>query len=188
MIRLYPSEEFREFPVDAPLRLRYAVSNYGRLVSFKDKILEGRILKGSTVESYRVFPYKTYNKGKIKNYHLFIGKLVAEQFLPKTSEDQVYVLHLDYARDNDHISNLKWATRAEMLAHAQKSPNVIAAQKIKRVGVTGKLTSTQVIHIKKRLLDPNRKTRMKMLAKQFGVSEMQIHRIRTEENWGHIKV
>jgi DNA-binding Xre family transcriptional regulator len=59
---------------------------------------------------------------------------------------------------------------------------------VKRVGYGLKLTSTQVIHIKKRLQDPKRKTRIKMLAKQFGVSEMQINRIRTGENWGHIKV
>jgi DNA-binding Xre family transcriptional regulator len=29
---------------------------------------------------------------------------------------------------------------------------------------------------------------MKMLAKQFGISEMQVSRIKRGENWGHIKV
>ncbi|MFT7352689.1 MAG: hypothetical protein ACI9XR_002476 [Flavobacterium sp.] len=29
---------------------------------------------------------------------------------------------------------------------------------------------------------------MKMIAKQFGVSEMQIARIRSGENWGHITI
>jgi DNA-binding Xre family transcriptional regulator len=45
-----------------------------------------------------------------------------------------------------------------------------------------------VKRLKKKLLDPNRKTRYKILAKQFGVSEMQLHRIKTGENWGHIIV
>jgi len=42
--------------------------------------------------------------------------------------------------------------------------------------------------LKKKLLDPGRKTRMKILAKQFGVTEMQLHRIKTGENWGEVKV
>ena len=42
--------------------------------------------------------------------------------------------------------------------------------------------------LKKKLLDPNRRTRLKVLAKQFGVSEMQLHRIKTGENWGDLQV
>ena len=33
----------------------------------------------------------------------------------------------------------------------------------------------------------SRKTRLKIIAKRFGVSEMQLHRIKTGENWGHVK-
>jgi hypothetical protein len=47
---------------------------------------------------------------------------------------------------------------------------------------------TKVMRIKKMLQNPNRKTRIKMIAKQFGVSEMQIFRIKSGENWGHIVV
>ena len=32
----------------------------------------------------------------------------------------------------------------------------------------------------------NRKTRLKMIAKQFGISEMQVHRIKTGENWSYV--
>ena len=73
-----------------------------------------------------------------------------------------------------------------------KSPKVIEAQRkfrefnIKRDGA--KLTSTDVIRLKKRILDPNRKTRLRLIAKEFGISEMQLHRIKTGENWGHIIV
>ena len=58
----------------------------------------------------------------------------------------------------------------------------------KKITPSAKLTETQVIRLKKKLFDPNRRTRLKILAKQFGVSEMQLHRIKTGENWGHIKV
>lgn len=42
--------------------------------------------------------------------------------------------------------------------------------------------------IKKMLARPEQKTRLKMIAKQFGVSEMQIRRIASGENWGHVKI
>ena len=42
--------------------------------------------------------------------------------------------------------------------------------------------------IKKLLANPNQRTRLKMIAKQFGVSEMQISRIKSGENWNHIKI
>ena len=188
MVTIYPSEKFREIPIDAPLKFRYALSNYGRLISFTETFQDGRELKGGRSDGYRTLVYKyTDSKGVKRNKHLFLYKVVADFFIPKTSEDQVYVLHLDHSRDNDKVINLRRATREEMLAHSRKSPRVIAAKQITRRG-KGKLTSTQVIHIKKRLLDPNRKTRVKILAKQFGVSEMQLHRIRTGENWGHIIV
>jgi DNA invertase Pin-like site-specific DNA recombinase len=51
-----------------------------------------------------------------------------------------------------------------------------------------KLTANKVKFIKKRLADPNRTIRLKMLAKQFGISEMQLYRIKRGENWGHIKI
>lgn len=188
MVRLYPSEVFKEVIIDYPLKKRYAVSNYGRLVSFNETVQDGSELKGGTCDGYRTLSYKMRIDGAIKNKHLFLYKIIGEFFVPKSSDEQTHVIHLDHSRDNDKVSNLRWVTRAEMLAHSRKSPRVIATSKLfNRIG-KGKLTSTQVIHIKKRLLDPNRKTRVKILAKQFGVSEMQLHRIRTGENWGHIIV
>ncbi len=189
MLKFHPSEEFREIPIDAPLTKRYAVSNYGRLISFtQDGFTDARELKGGLSDGYRTLHYRTVQKGKKKNHYIFLYKLVAQYFIPKTDDEQQHVLHLDYVRDNDHHKNLQWATKPEMIAHSQKSPHVIAARKIPRLGVGGKLTSTQVIRLKKILLDPGRKTRLKILAKQFGVSEMQLQRIRSGENWGHIIV
>jgi hypothetical protein len=193
MLRFFPLETFKEISFDGKLQLRYAISNYGRLVSFTDKIEDGRFVKGSLQDGYKIFRYKIRDAdNNIKHKHCFFYKLVAEQFLPKTSDEQVFVLHLDRNRANDYVGNLKWATKAEMLEHSKKSPYVIEAKRklvqhrIKSNG--NKLTETQVIFLKRKLLDPNRKTRMKILAKQFGVSEMTLHRIKTGENWGHIKI
>jgi hypothetical protein len=193
MLRFFATETFKEISFDGKLKLRYAISNFGRLVSYTDKPENGRFLKGSTLDGYRVFKYKIRDEdNNLKNRQYFLFRLVAEYFIPKTSDDQIYVLHLDRNRASDHIGNLKWATKAEMLEHSRKSPYVIEAKKkliehrIKSNG--NKLTETQVMWLKKKLLDPNRKTRLKIYAKKFGVSEMTLHRIKTGENWGHIKV
>lgn len=191
-IRFYFNEEYKEFILHETQKLRYAVTNFGRIISFKEDILEGRFLKGGLADGYKILRFKTRIDDQLKDKTIFFYKLVAEHFIPKTSEDQTYVLHLDYVRDNDDVRNLKWATRQEMIAHSNKSPHVIAQRKKliehnKKSDGT-KLTSTSVIRIKKMLQNPERKTRIKMIAKQFGVSEMQIFRIQSGENWGHIKV
>ncbi|MGV3695784.1 NUMOD4 domain-containing protein [Flavobacterium sp.] len=192
MFRIYANEEFREIETDFPLKFRYAVSNKGRFISFTEKFSDGNLLKGSVSDGYRTFRYGKSPNGKSAYKTLFIYKLVAELFIPKTSEDQQHVLHLDYKRDNDLVSNLKWATYEEKMEHYRKSPHVIQSKKkliehnIKADG--RKLTSTKVIHLKKLLAKPNQNTRIKMLAKQFGISEMQVNRIKRGENWAHIKI
>ncbi len=191
-IRLRPKEEFREITLEHKLRLRYAISNKGRLISFVNNMKFGRELKGAITDGYKLFKYKVFDNGKIYNKHLFYSKLIATLFVPKESEDQTYVLHLDRVRDNDDVQNLKWATYDEMLAFGKASPKVIEAKKnlIKHnLKANGrKLTVTKVMLIKKILAKPDQKTRLKMIAKQFGVSEMQIRRIKSGENWSQIKV
>ncbi|MBX2926188.1 MAG: hypothetical protein KF852_00005 [Saprospiraceae bacterium] len=192
MLRIFPSEEFKEIELDGKLQYQYAISNFGRLISFTDKFEDGRILKGGTIEGYRIFRYKIRQDNKFAYKHKFFYKLVAEYFLQKSSDNQTYVLHLDHNLKNDFVNNLKWATREEMLQHQKTSPKVQKARKklieYNRTRDGHKLTSTQVMLIKKQLANPKRKTRMKMIAKQFGISEMQLYRIKTGENWGHIKV
>ncbi|OCB74531.1 hypothetical protein LPBF_10860 [Flavobacterium crassostreae] len=191
-IRVYPNEEFKEITIPEKLKLRYAVSNKGRLISFVDDIKFGRELKGGMSDGYKMFRYKIYKDGNIKNKHFFVSKLVAEYFIPKTSEDQIYVLHLDRKRDNDDYRNLKWATKEEMLEHSQKSPYVKQARlnliKHNLEANGRKLTVTKVMLIKKILAKAEQKTRLKMIAKQFGVSEMQIRRIKSGENWSQVKI
>lgn len=191
-VRIYPGEEFREIEVDYSVKLRYAVSNYGRMVSFSDEIKNGRLLKGTFSQGYKVFRFKIYRDKKMLNSHLFICRLVAKYFIPKTADDQNHVLHLDYCRSNDQVNNLKWATETERLEHIRRSPHVIQAKKNRLIPATAidghKLTVTRVMLIKKLLANPKQTTRLKMIAKQFGVSEMQIRRIKSGENWGYIKV
>jgi len=192
------TEDFVEIDIDDELKLRYAISNFGRLVSFSDKIEYGRILKGSITEGYRILRYKIRRGRKISYRHKFFHRLVAETFLVKTSDEQAYVLHLDHDLSNDHVFNLKWATKQEMLAHHRTNSKVLKARKRsgKRLRkynenkeiVGQKLSKTQVLLIKTLLSHPERKTSQKIIAREFGISEMQVYRIKSGENWGHIKI
>ena len=188
MIKPFPNEEWSQ--IDLPkgsLRLNYAVSNHGRLASY-DKSLEkdGRILRGGILGGYPTFVCRPFGKSKT----IYTHKLVAEKFIEKKNEDQTFVLHLDYNKQNNFYKNLKWATKKEMEKHQQKSPYVLESRRKRKQNFTKghKLTSTDVIRIKKKIFDPNRKTRLKIIAKQFGISEMQLYRIKSGENWSHIKI
>src|ERR1035437_3542522 len=178
MIRFYKGEKWKEIKVDKSLKFRYAISNYGRLLSFVDKFVDGRLLKGGIIEGYKVYPHKIKTKNKIKHRTLFVHKLVAEYFLKKKSSHHIFVINLDRNRSNNYVGNLKWATKREMLDHNKKSPLVIKARKrliahnIKSDG--RKLTVTRALMIKKRILNPNRKTPLREIAKQFGISEMHL--------------
>lgn len=191
-IRLYPNEEFKEITLEHQLQFRYAISNKGRLISFVDDMKFGRELKGCKVDGYRILRYKLQKNGIIKNKHVFLYKWVAQHFVDKPSDQHTNVIHLDRKRDNDDFRNLRWVTNEEKQEFVKNSPYVIEAKKkliehnIKSDGK--KLTETKVIYIKRLLAKPDQRTRLKMIAKQFGVSEMQIRRIKSGENWGHITI
>jgi len=187
-----PNEKWKEITIEHPLKLRYAISNKGRMVSFADKIQNGNILKGSKTDGYSIFRFKVTVRKKTVNRHYFIHKLVGEYFLKKNSDDKTFVLHLDHKRGNNDVKNLKWATKEQMIEHNKKSPKVIKAKKqlieFNKNRPGHKLTKAKVLLIKKRILNPNRKTTLKEIAQQYDISEMQLYRIKSGENWGHVKV
>lgn len=192
MLILYPGEKFLPVEIDSRLKKKYAISNYGRLVSYEgENYLNGVVVKGSCVNGFRLFRYKVNEDDKIKNKHKFFYKLVAEKFLPIPNEEDNHLIHLDYNLSNDHYSNLKWVSSEVAKEFQNKNPKVVQARRelVERMKTReGKLSSTQVMRLKKMLLDPNRKTRIRILAKQFGVSEMQLYRIKSGENWSRIEV
>ncbi|AWM12494.1 NUMOD4 domain-containing protein [Flavobacterium sp. NRK F10] len=185
-------EEWKEFVPDFELKKRYLVSNLGRIKSCDKDLGNCLLLKGSLTDGYNFLNFSRSIDGKKKYIHYSYHFLVASLFIEKKKEDHTHVIHLDYDRQNNHVNNLKWVTYEEMLEHGQRSPYVKEAKRKliefnkKRDGQ--KLTVNDVIRLKKKLLDPNRKTRHKILAKQFGITEMQVYRIKSGENWGHIQV
>jgi hypothetical protein len=190
MIRFFPNELWKEVEIPCTSLQKYAVTNFGRIISYNDKVEDGKIIKGATSLEYRAIKTKLrIKKKKFKHFSYYVHKLVAELFIPKPSKDHKMVIHLDFNKSNNHYLNLKWATTREVYEHSRVSyANNKTAEKPKPIRDGHKLTVSNVILIKKKLADPNRKTRLKMIAKQFGISEMQLYRIKTGENWGHIKL
>ena len=193
MIKFQEGEKWKEFDVHRSLQFRYAVSNYGRLISFTDKITNGKLIKGGRVRGgYVVFTYRVTVKGKKIEKKLYLHRLVAENFLKKKSSKQEYVIHLNFKRYDNSLGNLRWATREEMFEHNKKSPLVIKARKklieFNKNRDGHKLTVKEVTSLKKKIADPKRKVSYKVLAKQYGISEMQLYRVKSGENWGHIKI
>lgn len=49
-----------------------------------------------------------------------------------------------------------------------------------------KLTENKVLIIKKMIEKPTRTTRMKMIARTFGIGMAQLYRIKNGTNWSHL--
>lgn len=190
-LKLLPFEMFEEIFFDSSLKLRYAISNKGRLISFENDITVGRMVKGSIVNGYRVFRYKIYRDRKVINKHKMFSRMVAETFLPKPTENQTLIKYLDFTKTNNQASNLIWVTQNELADHSTKSPLAIASkQKLRdkpNLSPNAKLSYSKVVMIKKMLASPNQ-TRQKMIAKRFGVSATQIKRIQRGENWSKVVI
>jgi hypothetical protein len=157
---------------------RYALSNYGRMISFVDKVEDGKVLKAPLTGGYPTinFPYRNTHKT------FLVHRLVAEHFCKRPSKAHQFVIHLDHKKDNNFYKNLKWVTREEKIRHVETNPNVIRTKGLRR-----KLTEAQVLKIREMLNNPKKKITLKVLAQRYGVSDMQIHRIKTGENWGFLK-
>jgi hypothetical protein len=166
-----------DFETDLP-HDKYEVSHLGRVKSYAIDREEGRILRGGNVNGYRCITVK-FGEKMTRQY--YVHRLVAETFLQKDNKDQHYVIHMDYDKQNNSIYNLKWVTEEELVAHNNKNPEVL-----KRRTTGYKLTEADV-RVIKRLLKSH-KTRLSMIAKRFGITHTQLNRIRSGENWGHVKV
>ncbi|MBS1635025.1 MAG: HNH endonuclease [Bacteroidetes bacterium] len=165
---------------------KYAISTHGRMSSYTDDLKKARILRVNNNGGFLQVNVRTDKKSRA----VLIHRAVAEAFLKKPSPKHSFVLHLDYNKKNNHVSNLKWATRKEQIEHVKKSPYVIMSKKHRMVvGYHSKtLDAKKVEKLKQMIWDPERRKTLAQIARQFGVSEMNIYRIKSGEFWYHIHV
>jgi hypothetical protein len=186
MIKKLAGETWKSltFPGWKQLRNRYAVSSFGRIASYKlDPLKDGKLLSGSLTTGYRTLNlHRPENKGT-----LYIHREMAHLLLKKPSAKFKFVIHRNHNKLDNHIKNLSWATLEQMIKHQQGSPAKMAYKEKQANKTEGlKLNAAQVRKIKKILNSKNRNITIKQLAKNYGVSEMTMYRIKSGENWGRI--
>lgn len=192
-IKAFRNEQWKLFKHEDYDISRYIIqiSNYGRVKRRKPKEEDFTLLKKSYINNFEVINFPSLTKlnkyGKKTTRSLYIHKVVASLFINENIERKKFVIHLDHDLQNNYVKNLKYVNQKELTAHQLTNPKRIIAdrEKLKNPPYS-KLTETKVKLLKRKLNDPNRRTRLKIIAKQFGVSEMQLHRIKTGENWGHV--
>jgi hypothetical protein len=177
------NEKWERIPIEGvEFAPHYEVSNFGRLKSFQNIPDGGEIINGSKIQGYRSLNIRLSGG---KTFNRYVHKLVAEFFLKRISEDHKFVIHLDHDKLNNRFDNLKWVTRDEMTIHNRENPNV-KNKVMPRRTKNYKLTESKVKMIKKMLRSD--KNRLKMIARQFGITHTQLNRIRSGENWAHVTI
>lgn len=162
------------------IRNKFLVSDQGEVKSLYFN--PPKLLKHYKNMGYRAIPTR---KKDGKNTLIYVHKVVAELFLPNP-EGNDHIIFLDENKGNPAANNLKWVDKEEFKDHMSKF-HKSAYTYDKEFTPNNKLTRTQVAIIKKMMADPNRKTRVKIIAKQFGVSVGTIFSIKRGDSWKHVK-
>ena len=151
----------------------YKVSNKGGVIrGYKDGSeirINPKLVNGYECISLR--KKEKDDKGRNRSKLVYVHRAVAELFIDNPN-DKPYVIHKDFDVLNNEMDNLAWATNEERAANNSKNPRIQASVKI----------------IKKKILDPKRRTRMRIIAKQHGISMSQLYRIKNGQNWAHVKI
>jgi CRISPR/Cas system-associated exonuclease Cas4 (RecB family) len=188
-ITYLPGERWREIKLDqANFQKRYAISNYGRVVSYLKTIKQGYLLKLNKSQGYLSF---SLNYGDYA-HRIFPHRLVAEYFLKLPSKKHTKVIFKNYDSNNCHVDNIAWATPKEQQLHSVRSPKAIKARKklvtrFQKDPKGKKLKVSQVIKIKEMLFKKPGKYTLRKIAEKFDISDMQVYRIKTGENWSYVK-
>jgi hypothetical protein len=161
-------------------QIHYEISNYGRIKSFQNSD-EGVLIQGSLIQGYHSLNVRFQNK----SVNHYLHKLVAKHFCNNPNLSDKFVIHLDFNKQNNRAENLQWANRSKVTEHNKNNPSIIN-RLIPLRTKNYKLTEGKVMLIKQMLKSD--KSRLKMIAKQFGITHTQLNRIRSGENWKQVKL
>lgn len=109
-----------------------------------------------------------------------IHRLVARAFLPVPDEARKEVAHNDGNPRNNHVSNLRWATRRENAQDTIRHGTVLRGEKCR----TTTFTADDVRRIRELRAAG---TANKTLAHEYGVSRCTISAIYVRRNWAHVQ-
>lgn len=149
---------------------------------------DGRVFRyGVELRQYllgRGVPGKKYKHVWVNGKHRKVHRLVATAFHPNP-ENKPQVAHWDGDPHHNHADNLRWATRSENQQDSVRHGTSSFLNHGYRGSKHGrsKLTEEQVLEI--RALRESGCTTVS-LSNQFGVSDPQITRICTRQQWDHL--
>jgi hypothetical protein len=150
---------------------KYHASSLGRLKNVRT----GRIVNGENNKGYRrldVWDEKTKSP-----YRIFVHRMILMAFVPNPLSKPC-ANHKNGIRDDNRIDNLEWATHQENIKHANKT----GLSKIGSQRSWAKLDEDKVKEIRLLLQDG---VLQKNIAKQFGVSQTGISKIKIGLTWTH---
>ncbi len=172
-------EEWKVWESEA-IRNKFLVSNYGEVKSLYFD--PPKPLKHYKNMGYRAIPTRKVDG---KNTLIYVHKIVGELYVPNP-DNLPKLIFVDHNKGNPDAYNLKWVDNEEFKGHMAKT-HKSAYTYNQDFTPNNKLTRTQVAVIKKMMLDPKRKTRVKLIARQFGVSIGTIFSIKRGASWKDVQ-
>jgi hypothetical protein len=174
-LRKIQDEEWKELTFTDK---KYEISNYGRVRSYCYDKSKGRIVKPGNIKGFYNVSLRV--EGKKKSY--LVHKLTAEMFVDKQSGEQSVVIHLDWNKQNNYYTNLQWVTRDE----SYRRMHQVLQESRKKAGkvVTSSKLRPEDVGVLKGLLEKG--VKQTVIAKLFCISEMQVTRIKRNENWAEV--
>lgn len=151
----------------------YEVSTLGRIKSYK--LNKESILCLKKHPRGYLFVHLCGPQGRKK---VVIHQCVMEVFGPERPPNTT-VDHINRIRSDNRIENLRWATEKE------QRQNSIPARQLGEKNPDSRLTSDQVLEIKKRL---GRNESSRKIALDYNVSKTSILNIKNKKLWTHIEI
>jgi len=148
---------------------------------------DGHVYRVSPTLNHRTVPYRIgsiQSDGYVKivlihgaaRIQTYAHVLVAETLLgPRPSPDHECA-HGNGVRSDNRVSNLRWATKAENTADRWGHGTMCEGEKHKNV----KLTEAAVLAIR------SSRTPGAKLAREFGISEGHVNRVKRRGSWAHV--
>jgi len=152
----------------------YSISETGVVTN----ITTGVIKKSQIWQGYSTV--QLWVKGNVKN--LFIHRLVAIAFVPNPY-NKPFINHKNGIRSDNALENLEWCTHQENMQHAYDTGLHIPHRKKCNLGEKGGMCKITE-EIARDIINSTDKQRS--LAEKYGISQTQVHRIKSRKRWGHL--
>ena len=152
----------------------YQVSTKGRVKSFCKGVIK-LLRQGFNVNGYPTVSLRKYGKARTHLVH----RLVAVAFIPNP-ENKPLINHKNGIKTDNRVENIEWCTRSENTLHALRTglvnPKNLGKCKGEKHG-RHKLTSEQVLYIRKNVKKGDKNFSYKALSVLFNVSPDIIRKI-----------